>query len=131
MAGTYHTPYRRPDPRFYPFGCTALSLIAVFLVATIGGADGTDAPRSANSPTPTFWSFQPLVQSPQRHLPDGDMAVSAIDSFILEKLQEEKLTPNTRADRRTLIRRAYLDLLGMPPTYREVQEFVTNDDPTA
>ena len=54
-----------------------------------------------------------------------------IDSFILAKLEEKGLTPNAPADRRKLIRRAYFDLLGLPPTPEEVEAFVADPAPDA
>src|SRR5262245_4252539 len=62
-----------------------------------------------------WWAFQPLkrVEPPTGKASQGGR--SAIDSFILARLEEKKLTPNPAADRRTLIRRASFDLLGLPP----------------
>ena len=47
-----------------------------------------------------------------------------IDAFIAAKLGEQKLKPAKEADRRTLVRRAYLDLHGLPPTAEQVEKFV-------
>jgi Protein of unknown function (DUF1553)/Protein of unknown function (DUF1549)/Planctomycete cytochrome C len=52
---------------------------------------------------------------------------SEIDSFILAKLQKEKLAPSPEADRVTLIRRLTFDLTGLPPTWAEVQAFAKDD----
>src|SRR5205085_3768568 len=49
-----------------------------------------------------------------------------IDAFILARLEKEKLTPASEADRATLIRRASLDLIGLPPTPEEVTAFVND-----
>lgn len=49
-----------------------------------------------------------------------------IDAFVLEKLREEKLSPAPEADRATLIRRVSLDLIGLPPTLQEVDEFLSD-----
>ena len=82
-----------------------------------------------------FWSFRPLAPntslapdatSRQAPTENGDWAGSPIDRSILEKLREKGLTPNPAADRRTLIRRAYLDLLGLPPAPSEVDAFVND-----
>ena len=72
-----------------------------------------------------FWSYQPLkkVTPP----PSADpWAKTPVDSFILAKLEAAKLRPNPLADRRVLVRRAYFDLLGLPPTPEEL-ETVLND----
>jgi len=54
-----------------------------------------------------------------------------IDAFILAKLEEKKLTPNSPADKITLIRRVTLDLIGLPPTPDEVQAFLNDTSPQA
>ena len=76
------------------------------------------------------WSFQP-VGNPAPPQLSADFATSAIDAFILKKLQEQKLSPSPRADRRTLIRRLFLVMLGLPPTPEQVDEFVNDDTPDA
>lgn len=77
-----------------------------------------------------FWSFQPLriVRPPDTA---GDWVRTPIDQFVRHRLQQSGLEPNSPADRRTLIRRAYLDLLGLPPTAEQVQAFVADPDPDA
>jgi hypothetical protein len=54
-----------------------------------------------------------------------------IDAFILSKLEAKGLTPAPPADRRTLIRRIYFDLIGLPPSPEDVQVFVSNSAPDA
>jgi hypothetical protein len=54
---------------------------------------------------------------------------SPIDRFLLAKLEAAELSPATEADRRTLIRRLYLDLIGLPPSPEEVAAFVADADP--
>ena len=49
-----------------------------------------------------------------------------VDRFILAKLEEQKIAPNPMADRRVLILRAYLDLVGLPPTLEEVEAFAND-----
>ncbi len=56
---------------------------------------------------------------------------NAIDSFILARLEREKLEPAPEADRRTLARRVHLDLIGLPPTREEVEAFVNDKSPDA
>lgn len=74
------------------------------------------------------WAFQPIRQPKLPDAQNRDWARTAIDGFILQKLEATGLTPNPRADARTLLRRLYLDLIGLPPTARDVEEFVTEFD---
>jgi len=85
-----------------------------------------------------WWAFQPLryptTSKPVNSkggtgrtdlLNTGSLITDhSIDRFILARLEEKKLKPNPPADRRTLIRRASFDLLGLPPTPEEVDDFV-------
>src|SRR5439155_9382929 len=56
---------------------------------------------------------------------------NAIDYFILERLEKAGLNPSPRADRYTLARRIYLDLIGLPPTPEEADAFVRDPAPDA
>jgi hypothetical protein len=58
-------------------------------------------------------------------------AKTPIDKFILAKLEDRGMKPNDIADKRTLIRRATLDLIGLPPTAEEVQDFLNDNSPKA
>jgi hypothetical protein len=62
---------------------------------------------------------------------DNAWAKDPIDAFILQRLQKEKLKPSPRADRATLIRRVYFDMVGLPPSPREVEEFLADKSPDA
>ncbi len=62
---------------------------------------------------------------------DQAWAKNPIDAFILQKLQKAGLRPSPRADRATLIRRAYFDLIGLPPSPREVESFLADKSPDA
>ncbi|MGI8785972.1 MAG: PSD1 and planctomycete cytochrome C domain-containing protein [Acidobacteriota bacterium] len=78
-----------------------------------------------------FWSFQP----PRRHdlpkLRTAGWARTPVDHFILARLEEKNLRPAPGAERRTLIRRATFDLLGLPPTPEEVEVFLADQSPDA
>ena len=56
---------------------------------------------------------------------------SEIDRYLLAALEAKSLAPVADADRRTLIRRAYFDLIGLPPTPEEIEAFVNDNDPKA
>ncbi len=75
-----------------------------------------------------FWSFQPLAKPPVPTTDDQGWCRTNVDRFVWARLTEQKLKPNGAADRRKLIRRAYLDLLGLPPKPAEVEAFLA--DPT-
>ncbi len=77
-----------------------------------------------------YWAFQ---QPERPAIPEGGQgwAKTPIDNFILAKLREEGLSPAPEADRATLIRRAYFDMIGLPPTPSEVADFVSDQSPDA
>lgn len=77
------------------------------------------------------WGFEkPQVVDPPA-VKDESWVSSPIDRFVLSRLEAAGLTPAKQADRRTLIRRAYYDLTGLPPTPAEVKSFVEDSDPKA
>jgi len=78
-----------------------------------------------------FWSFQPLKRPIAPEVRDASWCRTPVDRFILAKLNDKALSPNAVADRRTLIRRAYFDLIGLPPEPEEVEKFVNDPDPQA
>ena len=80
------------------------------------------------------WAFQPVADPkiPTIAMPRITGPVStSVDSFILAKLEALHLSQNPAADRRTLIRRLKFDLLGLPATFDEVEEFANDLDPKA
>ncbi|MEO8497092.1 MAG: DUF1549 domain-containing protein, partial [Planctomycetota bacterium] len=80
-----------------------------------------------------WWSLEPLTRPVLPRLDDtlAGEAVTPIDIFILSRLHANGLSMSARADRRTLARRLYFDLLGLPPTPEEVAEFVEDTSPQA
>ena len=73
-----------------------------------------------------YWAFRPLSPAKVPPVEGSAWARNAIDHFILARAQEKAVEPNPPTDRRTLIRRAYFDLIGLAPTRREVTSFVEN-----
>ncbi|HYG77015.1 MAG TPA: DUF1553 domain-containing protein [Planctomycetota bacterium] len=92
------------------------------------------SPPPRNKSGPDFWSFQP-VKRPDVPAAKDDAAAkwirTPIDAFVLAKLAEHKLAPSPEADRRTLIRRLYFDLIGLPPAPKQIDDFVSNASPDA
>ncbi len=77
------------------------------------------------------WAFvKPESPSIPQPATDG-WAKNEIDEFILARLETEGLRPSPEADRETLVRRASLDLRGLPPTVQEVEAFLQDDSPEA
>lgn len=77
------------------------------------------------------WAYlppKPAIQAPEVSSAWGN---NDIDAFVLRKLEEKGLSPSEEADKRTLIRRLSLDLVGLPPTPEEVEAFVQDESPDA
>ena len=79
----------------------------------------------------SHWSFQPVLRPEFPDVSDTNWPESGIDFFILAELDNRHLAPSAEADRRTLIRRLYIDLLGVQPTQSQVDAFITSDSPDA
>ncbi|NND97751.1 MAG: DUF1553 domain-containing protein [Pirellulaceae bacterium] len=78
----------------------------------------------------THWAYLPLIR-PAVPETTSDWANNDIDRFILARLRQHSLAPTQDADRRTLIRRLYLHVLGIPPTIEQVDTFVQDRRPDA
>ena len=89
-------------------------------------------PSASNSQTPKeLWSLRPVVDRAPPVVEHSDRVFSPVDAFILARLEARKLEPSPIADKRTLIRRASFDLIGLPPTPAEVDAFLLDDSPEA
>ncbi len=80
---------------------------------------------AATADAKKHWAFQPIAD------PKPPVGASGVDAFIAAKLADNKLTPAPRADKRTLARRVYFDLTGLPPTADELDAFAADADPKA
>ena len=76
------------------------------------------------------WAYLPLKNVALPAVKNSGWLKMPVDRFILTKLEAKGLTPNEPATRRQLIRRAYFDLIGLPPTPQEVDEFLKESDAT-
>ncbi len=88
-----------------------------------GGSEFSEEDRS-------FWAFQPVRNWAVPAVNDPRWSTNPIDQFIYDRLQEDGLEPAPEADRVTLIRRAYFDLIGLPPTPEEIDSFLADPAPT-
>jgi hypothetical protein len=77
------------------------------------------------------WAFQPVRRPEVPATKDPHWSRNPIDAFILAKLEARGWKPSTAAEPRALLRRLYLDLVGLPPTPAEQQAFLRNPSPAA
>jgi Protein of unknown function (DUF1553)/Protein of unknown function (DUF1549)/Planctomycete cytochrome C len=105
-------------------------------------AMGAPDPRTEAEPTAArkgidfekgkkWWAFQPVKELAAPPVSNPAWVNRKIDAFILAKLDANKLHPSPAADKRTLIRRASYDLVGLPPSYEEVEAFAADPAPDA
>ena len=81
----------------------------------------------------SFWSFKPIAKVTPPVFKDAPDAwkINPIDAFVFSKLKEKGIKPSPVADKRSLIRRITLDLIGLPPTSSEVADFLNDENPEA
>lgn len=102
---------------------------------------GAPDPRVGKAPTKPMgidieagrqhWSYQPLRRPGEPQVKNQNWPAGTIDRFILASLEAKGLQPVADADRQTLIRRVYFDLIGLPPTPEQIDEFVNDPAPDA
>ncbi len=91
----------------------------------VEGAEAGVKPLTVTAEDRAFWSFERLVETQVPAIEDPWIG-NEIDRFVLARQRERGVTPNTRAQRRTLARRAFLDLLGLPPSPEELNRFLND-----
>ena len=79
----------------------------------------------------SHWAFLPIANDLAVEVQATDWSISPIDRFILNRLEAEQLKPAPDADRRVLLRRTSIQLIGLPPTPEEVADFLADDRPDA
>ena len=137
--------YKDPLLKMPPSGKLPDRVIRDFEIWISNGAldprsDKPDLSKSPKKPagpgTPSaegrkWWAFPPLVELPPPDHNQKNWPQKKLDAFVLAKLQENGLEPSPYADPHTLIRRASLDLTGLPPSYKEIEDFVLDPSPNA
>ena len=101
----------------------------VILAAVLSGNDASDWEKRIESGR-GFWAFQPIGH-PEAPQTSSAWVRTPIDSFILDELQKAELTPSPDASKERLLRRVYLDLIGLPPTPEEAAQFLNDAAPRA
>jgi len=93
--------------------------------------DASTASTESSGIKSDHWSFQPPKPPVPPAVENEAWVRNPIDRFVLARLEKEGLEPSPEADRRTLIRRLSLDLIGLPPTLEEIDAFLADDQPDA
>jgi hypothetical protein len=104
--------------------CAALASAALLLASE-------SKPKEFTALQKRWWSFQPVAKTAAPAVQNKAWVKNDVDAFILAKLEAMGIQPNAGADRITLLRRASLDLTGLPPTPEEVQAFLADNSPDA
>ena len=124
----------------WSFGCgviraVAFAILQCALSASIPAADRSKTPSPATNKVDfqnqPHWAFKAPVRPPEPKVKNQTWPHNALDRFVLARLEKEKLAPSAEADRATLIRRLSFDLLGLPPSPKEIAEFVENQETNA
>ncbi len=101
---------------------------------------GAPDPRTTNSTTygkewakseKDHWSFKPVKKPSVPEVKETNWCATPVDAFIVAKLEENGMKPAPLADKRTLLRRATFDLIGLAPTLKELQDFLDDNSPDA
>jgi mono/diheme cytochrome c family protein len=123
--------YTDPDLQMPPKGDKLSEQQVNDLVAWVkmGAPDprvATAAQKDWKDPNAKHWAWQPVKKPAIPTVSDTSWCKTPVDNFVVAKLDEKGMKPNPLADKRTLIRRAYLDLIGLPPMPDEVETFVND-----
>ncbi len=112
---------------------TAIVFVAGLMAASgVNGASKTSATKDPFTPAQRkYWVFQPVVRTAPPAVTNRGKVATAIDRFVLAKLESKGIKPSAEADRVTLLRRVSFDLTGLPPTPTEVDAFVADQSPDA
>ncbi|MBY0522314.1 MAG: DUF1553 domain-containing protein [Gemmataceae bacterium] len=112
---------RMPPPPKAPLTDKQVTLLKAWI------DQGAKAPDNEKPDDPRdHWAFQTPKRMPEPVVKNAMWPRNGIDRFILARLEKEGLTPSPEADRITLIRRLSLDLLGLPPSPKEVDDFLAD-----
>ena len=115
-----------------------ITALATWIDAGAPGADAAGTAEVVRDPRLDHWAWQPIVNPAVPAAIPAFATLSGvepernpIDNFLRAKLAAQGLTPAAAADRRTLVRRLFFDLTGLPPSPEEVEAFVADTDPQA
>ncbi|MED6299694.1 MAG: PSD1 and planctomycete cytochrome C domain-containing protein [Verrucomicrobiota bacterium] len=136
--------YKNEDMAMPPKGKLSVEKIALMkqwveMGAPWPGSDNEVVAEAVNNNEPydwekfrnEHWAFKKIQSPNPPQIKDDSWSKTPIDKFIFSRLKENGLAPNENAPQRTLIRRAYLNLIGIPPTPSQVNDFLNDKSPEA
>jgi hypothetical protein len=137
FAGEMPPPERLVEASVKPIESAEIDLLARWIAA--GAPEVAVEPDVATTTPDTlitdkdreFWAFRPPVFPGVPAVKDAGRVRNPIDAFVFHKLEQAGLPLSPEADRLTLLRRAYIDLNGLPPEPAEVRAFLADDAPGA
>lgn len=93
--------------------------------------DSREAVVDLKTKRQNFWTFQPVVKPKVPYVKNEAWCYNTIDRFVLAKLEEKNMLPAMPAHKEILLRRAYFDLIGVPPTPKQIEEFIADNNSNA
>jgi mono/diheme cytochrome c family protein len=111
-----------------PLSAAQIRLVETWIDQGAVWPDGASASATEIKP---HWAYQKPVAPSAPAVKNAAWVRNPIDAFVLARLETEGLAPSPEADRVTLIRRLYLDLIGLPPSPEDVDRFVADRSPSA
>ena len=100
-------------------------------VAITGGSEIAESELLKELVSTDHWSFQKPRRPALPNVTDRSWPQTPVDRFVLAEIERSGQAPARMADRRTLLRRATFNLLGLPPTLAELEAFLAEDSPDA
>jgi hypothetical protein len=107
-----------------------LAVLTSTLLAVLLAPVGAAPPRTATKQG-DHWAYRPLAKPGVPAVEHAERVRTPVDAFVLAKLEDNGMTLSAPADRRTLLRRVYFDLTGLPPTPQEIDRFLADQSATA
>lgn len=118
-----------PDSKLSP---AAIEALTAWIKMGAPWPAGKDLAKSATADAwKRHWAFQPIGNPVTPAVKRGDWPATSVDRYILARLEDKGLTPSPAADKITLLRRATFDLIGLPPTPKEIDDFLADNSADA
>jgi hypothetical protein len=125
--------YEDPDLQMPPKGekLSAEQIADLKEWVLMGAPDPREGDASRGDKTKEHWAFQPVKRPTVPTVQNAGWCVNSVDKFVLAKLEQKSMLPAAPASKEALLRRAYFDLIGLPPSPQQITAFVQNNDANA